>query len=66
MGKCIQEGCLTRPSYNLALNKTPIYCFNHKKTNMINVVSNLCEKTGCIKQPSYNLPTEIIAILFGT
>jgi hypothetical protein len=33
--KCIQEGCMKQPIYNLPSYSKALYCFEHKKENMI-------------------------------
>ena len=35
--KCIFEGCIKTRTFNLPSEKNPIYCFEHKKDNMINI-----------------------------
>ena len=35
--KCVEEGCIKRPSFNFPSEKKPEFCSNHKKTNMINI-----------------------------
>ena len=49
---CEEEDCKTRSTYNY-FGLTPIYCFSHKKENMINVVNKLCIVCNQT-QPNYN------------
>ena len=50
--KCLYEGCNKQPVYNNPTESTGIYCSEHKKETMINVVSKRCIEEGCNKQPS--------------
>ena len=40
--KCIHEGCKIRSSFNFENEKIPKYCFEHKKPNMIDIISRTC------------------------
>ena len=55
---CIKEGCLKRSTFNLPTEKKALYCFEHKKENMIDVINKRCIKDGCNKIPNFNLQTE--------
>ena len=52
---CIYKDCKTRPTYNFEGQSKAIFCNEHKKDNMINVISNTCEHKDCKKQPTYNV-----------
>ena len=52
---CVQECCIKRPNFNLASKTTRLYCFEHKKENMIDVTRKRCIQEGCIKRPNFNL-----------
>ena len=54
---CIEDGCLKYPSYNFATENKGIYCFVHKKEDMI-YVQKICIEEGCLKRPTYNYATE--------
>ena len=56
--KCIYENCNKIPTFNLPTETRGLYCFEHKKENMINVKHKRCIHPNCNKQPSFNLPTE--------
>ena len=57
--KCCEYNCDKRPSFNLPTETKGLYCADHKKENMINVIEKrCCIEEGCIKRPSFNLPTE--------
>jgi len=51
---CIEEGCSKPACFNKNGNKQALYCFKHKKAEMIDVISKKCEFPDCLKQPSYN------------
>lgn len=53
--KCIEDGCITRPSYNYLNEKKGIYCEIHKKPNMINIKDKRCIHEGCVKIASFNI-----------
>jgi hypothetical protein len=44
---CIENGCKTYPIYNLPNEKKAIYCFQHKKENMINIKNKRCKTPLC-------------------
>ena len=41
--KCIEDGCIKRPSFNISGEKSGIYCSSHKKDNMVNIEIKYCE-----------------------
>jgi hypothetical protein len=55
--KCKEDHCMIRPSFNIK-GSPPIYCTEHKKTGMINVVNDLCKL--CDKIACFNFPDKII------
>ena len=59
---CIQEGCMKRPTFNLPDQIKPIYCFEHKKENMIDIKNKKCIHEFCQVQPSYNFQDQKKAI----
>ena len=56
--RCIYEGCMKQPTFNLSTETKSLYCAEHKLKNMINVKDKLCTHEGCMKIPLFNLPTE--------
>ena len=60
--RCSYENCLKGPSFNLATEKTAIYCNEHKNENMIDIKHKRCSYENCLKRPSFNFATEKIAI----
>ena len=56
MAKCLE--CDTRASYNKESEKVGIYCFKHKKEDMVNVVSPKCIEKDCKTQPKFNIDGE--------
>ena len=54
--KCIE--CNKRPSFNVKGETKPLYCFDHKLDDMINVNKKTCIYEGCSTQPSYNFAGE--------
>ncbi len=57
--KCQHPGCDKHPSFNDPVEIKGLYCNQHKKEGMIDVISKRCQHPSCIKQPSFNLPGEI-------
>ena len=58
MGKhksCIQEGCLTRPSFNVKGSRMALYCSKHKLKDMIDVLNPICIQDKCVKRSLYNI-----------
>jgi hypothetical protein len=55
--KCIEENCKKQPSCNYADKKKAIYCLDHKKLNMVNIVSKRCKAENCTSlTPIFNFP----------
>jgi hypothetical protein len=44
---CLYENCEIRPSYNYEGEKRGLYCFQHKKESMLDVVSKMCKTHLC-------------------
>jgi hypothetical protein len=57
-GKCKSEGCNKYSIYNEPEETKPLYCKDHKKEGMIDVLHKRCKSEGCNKQPTYNEPEE--------
>lgn len=51
---CIENNCLTRPSYNYKGELNAVYCAKHKKETMINVIHKKCNELYCNIRPSFN------------
>jgi hypothetical protein len=60
--RCKEEGCTKRPSFNIKGNISGIYCLEHKKDNMVDIVHKNCIEEGCTKRPNFNLSNEKTAI----
>ena len=60
--RCIHDGCIKIPNYNLSTEKKALYCKEHKKENMIDVKHKRCIHNGCTTRPNYNLSTETKAL----
>ena len=56
--KCIHEGCITHPVYNLPTETKALYCFEHKKENMISMQNNKCQSSKCKETPLFGLPNK--------
>ena len=59
---CIFEDCKTQPYFNIKGKTKGLYCYVHKKENMINVNCKICIFEGCNTQPNYNFKDEKIAM----
>ncbi len=44
--KCIEEGCIKHPTFNLPTETKAIYCNEHKKENMIDIKHKRCIEEG--------------------
>lgn len=60
---CLDEKCISEPTYNLSTEKTGIYCSKHKKNGMIDVKHIKCNyedenKNKCLSLPSYGIVGE--------
>ena len=58
MTVCKESTCTKVASFNLATEKTPIYCGDHKLGNMINVKHRKCKADSCTKVASFNYLNE--------
>jgi hypothetical protein len=52
--KCIEEGCIKIPNYNIKGKKNGLYCVIHKKDDMIDVKNKKCIEKNCNIQPIFN------------
>jgi hypothetical protein len=55
---CIFEGCKKQPSFNFEGNTRGLYCAQHKKPEMIDVLTKRCVEPGCKKQRYFNFEGE--------
>jgi len=53
---------MKQPTFNLLNEKKALYCFEHKKENMIDIKNKRCCENNCMKIPNFNLPTETKAL----
>jgi hypothetical protein len=59
VSRCQFEGCNNQPSFNFPNENKEIFCKEHKRGGMINVIEKRkCQFEGCNKQPSFNFPNE--------
>ena len=61
--KCIE--CNKRPSFNVKGETKPLYCFDHRLVDMINVITKTCIYDGCTTQSCYNFAGEKLGIYCG-
>ena len=59
---CKNEGCKTRPNYNVEGETKALYCSVHKKEEMVNVKDKTCIYEGCKTRPNYNVEGETKAL----
>jgi hypothetical protein len=59
---CKNEGCKTRPIYNVEGETKALYCSVHKKEGMVNVKNKTCIHEGCKTRPTYNAEGETKAL----
>ena len=54
---CLIKGCNIKPNFNYESEKFPIYCFTHKKNDMINIKNKnmICVYENCKIRANYNL-----------
>jgi hypothetical protein len=55
---CLNEGCKTRPAFNIEGERKGLYCLAHKKEGMVDVVSKTCLNEGCKTKPAFNIKGE--------
>ena len=53
---------MKRPNFNFPTETKGIFCFEHKKDNMVDITSKKCIHDNCMKQPTFNFPTETKAV----
>ena len=58
---CIFENCKTYANFNIKGGK-PIYCSNHKMSNMINIKDKTCIFENCKTIPVFNFEDEKTAL----
>ena len=51
---CKNEGCKTRPTFNMEGKKAE-YCFTHKTLDMIDVKHQTCMEPNCKTRPTFNM-----------
>jgi hypothetical protein len=59
---CNFENCKKQPTFNYENEKKAIYCFQHKKENMINVINKTCIFENCKIRPTFNYENEKQAV----
>jgi hypothetical protein len=54
---CCESTCITRPSFNIIGEKTPIRCAKHKLTGMVDTSKPIlkCIHKTCLNQPTHNI-----------
>jgi hypothetical protein len=57
-GKCLEKECKRKASFNYPDETRMLYCFKHKKDNMVNLKIKKCVVEGCNKQCYFNFPNE--------
>ena len=62
MSKCKSKDCKKYASYNLEGQTPALYCKEHKKDNMVNVISKTCLHEDCNKRPNYNIEGKKIGL----
>jgi hypothetical protein len=53
--KCCENNCMKRPNFNLPIEKKALYCFEHKKENMISISKKNCQYLKCKDIALYGL-----------
>ena len=54
---CKEKDCKVRPNFNIEGEK-PLYCSEHKKDGIVNVISKKCIHKGCKVGPHFNIEGE--------
>jgi hypothetical protein len=62
MKQCKEINCIIVPNFNFQDKKKGLYCLQHKKENMVNVMSKKCLENNCNRQPMFNFLNEKIGI----
>jgi hypothetical protein len=52
--KCIEINCKVSSRFNYENEKEPLYCFTHKKKDMINIIDKKCVYDNCKTIPCFN------------
>lgn len=55
---CIEDNCDKIPSFNVPTEINALYCFDHKKKNMINIKSNKCQYSKCKENELYGFKSK--------
>ncbi len=55
---CIEDGCETYPTFNYKGKNKGLYCVEHKKENMVDVIHRKCAEEGCDILPVFNYKGE--------
>ena len=55
---CIEDNCKTHPVFNILGTNKGMFCFKHKKEDMVNVKNKICIYQNCSTQASYNIKGE--------
>jgi len=56
--QCFEFFCEKVPSCNYPTEKSPVYCCEHKKEGMVNIVTKRCRFLSCDKFPTYGWKKE--------
>jgi len=49
---------MKRPTFNLSTETKALYCSQHKKENMVDIINKRCVHENCTKQPHFNFSCE--------
>ena len=55
MGRCQYQHCKTHAVYNVEGSSSAVFCKQHSKIGMVNVIHKLCLNDACTKQPSFGV-----------
>jgi len=56
--RCVEPGCKKIPHFNMEGETNGLYCAQHKKPEMIDVLNKRCVEPGCKKIPLFNMEGE--------
>jgi hypothetical protein len=62
MKKCLEYNCNKIPLFNLPYEQNSIYCFEHKKENMVDIKNKKCIEENCNIAPTYNFENDKIRL----
>ena len=48
--RCLENNCNKTPIYNFENEKEALYCSEHKKNDMVNVITKKCKEQECKKK----------------